>query len=161
MADIAKEYLDVLGLIRENLIKRDVNLRSCEKKEGSVVGRVECALLQYLYNFKINNGNPDVSMNDLSDFLVVSHSRVTRVMDNLVLGGLVVREHSEVDRRRWFAVLTQKGKDMASIFEMRTLDHQIETISKIPEKDQEAVLKALTLYSDAFNDACKLFTRRR
>ena len=50
-------------------------------------------------------------MNDLATQIKLSTSGVTRLVDRLERGGLVVRESSRDDRRSTFAVLTPKGAE--------------------------------------------------
>jgi len=65
---------------------------------------MECMLLNYL-----NKIDAPANMNELAKVLNVSHSRVTRIMDNLVNKKLVNRQPSDDDRRCWFAIITDKG----------------------------------------------------
>ena len=58
------------------------------------------------------NAAPDrrLSMGELGRAAVVSRSRVSRVVDELVAGGLVAREANPDDRRSAFAVITDAGR---------------------------------------------------
>ena len=58
------------------------------------------------------NAAPDdrLRMQELSDRVVLSRTRVSRLVDELVEEGLVERVPSEEDRRATFAVLTPRGK---------------------------------------------------
>ena len=50
-------------------------------------------------------------MSDLGDRVVLSRTRVSRIVDELVAAGLVVRHPDPDDRRAAFAVLTTAGRD--------------------------------------------------
>jgi DNA-binding MarR family transcriptional regulator len=50
-------------------------------------------------------------MQELGERAVVSRSRVSRIVDELVQAGLVVREQDPVDRRGSWAVLTPAGRE--------------------------------------------------
>jgi DNA-binding MarR family transcriptional regulator len=56
-------------------------------------------------------GAPDhrLTMSQLGDRVVLSRSRVSRVVDELVTGGLVAREANPDDARSAYAVLTAAG----------------------------------------------------
>ena len=58
------------------------------------------------------NAAPDrrLTMGELGAVAVVSRSRVSRVVDELVKAGLVAREPNPDDRRSAFAVLTSQGR---------------------------------------------------
>jgi DNA-binding MarR family transcriptional regulator len=49
-------------------------------------------------------------MSELGEAAVVSRTRVSRVVDELVAAGLVCREANAVDRRSSFAVITPEGR---------------------------------------------------
>ncbi|MDD2332584.1 MAG: MarR family transcriptional regulator [Candidatus Cloacimonetes bacterium] len=113
-------------------------------------GKMECALLNYLFKVDI-----PTNMNELARVLNVSHSRVTRIMDNLVLKSLVIRKPSEDDRRCWYAIITDKGKKIAKNSQQTIVNHQ-EKISKIiPEKEIENVITSLKKYVDAYEKVLK------
>ncbi len=107
-------------------------------------------LLNYLFKVDI-----PTNMNDQCRVLNVSHSRVTRIMDNLVLKSLVIRKPSEDDRRCWYAIITDKGKKIAKNSQQTIVNHQ-EKISKIiPEKEIENVITSLKKYVDAYEKVLK------
>src|SRR5918998_2174846 len=51
-----------------------------------------------------------LSMGELGQAAVVSRSRVSRVVDQLAAGGLVVREANPDDRRSAYATITDAGR---------------------------------------------------
>jgi DNA-binding MarR family transcriptional regulator len=51
-----------------------------------------------------------LSMGELGQAAVVSRSRVSRVVDQLAAGGLVVREANPEDRRSAYASITEAGR---------------------------------------------------
>ena len=94
-------------------------------------------------------------MNELAKVLNVSHSRVTRIMDNLVAKKLVTRKPSEQDRRCWFAMITDKGSKLAENSQQTVVDHQKKIISKISEKNLEDTYKAFKTYVDKYEEVLK------
>ncbi|MET1071548.1 MAG: MarR family transcriptional regulator [Umezawaea sp.] len=69
-----------------------------------------CSLLEHsaLYRLKMNGGR--LRMLDLSDYLSVSPSGGTRLVERLVKRGWVAREQPEDNRRLVHAVLTAEGR---------------------------------------------------
>lgn len=116
-------------------------------------GKMECQLLNHLFMVKT-----PVNMNELAKVLSVSHSRITRIMDNLVSKKLVMRKPSEKDRRCWFAIITEKGKKLAENSRQTVVDHQKKIITQIPEKDVDEVYKALKTYVEKYEEVLKATT---
>lgn len=116
-------------------------------------GKMECQLLNHLFVVK-----EPVNMNELARVLSVSHSRITRIMDNLVSKKLVVRKPSEKDRRCWFANITEKGKKLAENSRQTVADHQKKIINHIPEKDVEVIFKSLKTYVERYEEVLKTTT---
>lgn len=116
-------------------------------------GKMECQLLNHLFVVK-----EPVNMNELAKVLNVSHSRITRIMDNLVSKKLVLRKPSEKDRRCWFAIITDKGKKLAENSRQTVVDHQKKIIVQIPEKNVEDVYKALKIYVEKYEEVLKATT---
>ncbi|HEX3604530.1 MAG TPA: MarR family transcriptional regulator [Candidatus Dormibacteraeota bacterium] len=49
-------------------------------------------------------------MSELGERVVVSRTRVSRIVDEMVDAGLAVREPDPSDRRSWFAAITREGR---------------------------------------------------
>lgn len=116
-------------------------------------GKMECQLLNHLFMVKT-----PVNMNELAKVLSVSHSRITRIMDNLVSKKLVTRKPSEKDRRCWFAIITDKGKKLAENSQQTVVDQQKKIMAQIPEKDLDGIFKALKLYVENYEEVLKATT---
>ncbi|MDD3051172.1 MAG: MarR family transcriptional regulator [Candidatus Cloacimonetes bacterium] len=120
------------------------------QKKCSHIGRMECTLLQLLAEKK-----QGVCMNELAAVLSVSHSRVTRIVDTLVEKKLVNRFPSEIDRRKWFAKITESGIKMAEQSYKYTLKIQENILARLPEA--EKVLDAVEAYLNEFADVLDSF----
>ena len=94
-------------------------------------------------------------MNELAQVLNVSHSRVTRIMDNLESKKLVSRQPAEDDRRCWYAIITDKGSKLAANSLQTVVDQQIRILKKMPEKDIEPLYKTLKLYVEKYEEILK------
>ncbi len=113
-------------------------------------GKMECQLLNYLYKVK-----EPVNMNELAKVLAVSHSRVTRIMDNLVSKRLVVRKPSELDRRCWFALITDKGKKLAENSQQTVMDQQKKILAQISDKQADEIFQAMKVYVEKYENVLK------
>jgi len=63
---------------------------------------------------ELNSAKPDgrLTMGELSDrVVVISRTRLSRVVDELAAAGLVTRQANPADRRSSYAVLTDAGRD--------------------------------------------------
>ncbi len=128
-----EDFIALTNRMQKILYERDTL-----HKSSMNIGKMECNMLQYLFT-----QNKPVSMNQLAKALNVSHSRVTRIMDNLVLKGFAERQHSEEDRRRWFAVVTEGGQRLASECSKKIFAQQRKVYDELSETDRDAVYESL------------------
>ncbi|MCB5271937.1 MAG: MarR family winged helix-turn-helix transcriptional regulator [Candidatus Cloacimonetes bacterium] len=144
-----KQYAEKFhGLItRLQVVLSDIDYA---QKACLQAGRMECLLLNHLYETKV-----PANMNELAKVLNVSHSRVTRIMDNLVNKKLVTRRPSEEDRRCWFAIITEKGMKLAENSQKSILDQQEMLLAKIPEKEIDEIFKAFKKYVEKYEEVLK------
>ncbi|MDP8232796.1 MAG: MarR family transcriptional regulator [Candidatus Zophobacter franzmannii] len=131
-----EDFLTLTNRMQKILYERD-NLH----KSTMNIGKMECNMLKHLFT----QGKP-VSMNQLAAALNVSHSRVTRIMDNLVLKGYALRKHSEEDRRRWYALVTDDGKSLATECSKKIFAQQRKVFDDIKEDERDDMYECL----DAF-----------
>ncbi|MDZ4182343.1 MAG: MarR family transcriptional regulator [Candidatus Cloacimonadaceae bacterium] len=141
----AEKFHNLITRLQVVLSEIDYAQKACLQ-----AGKMECQLLNHLYLVKT-----PVNMNELAKVLGVSHSRVTRIMDNLVSKKLVTRRPSEEDRRCWFAIITDKGKKLAENSQQTVVDQQKKILAKIPEKDVEGIYNALKKYVERYEDVLK------
>jgi len=145
MTDYSLKFHDLITRLQVVLSEIDYAQKACLQ-----AGRMECMLLNYL-----NKIDAPANMNELAKVLNVSHSRVTRIMDNLVSKKLVSRQPSEDDRRCWFALITDKGKKLAKNSLQTVVDQQIRILKKLPEKDIELLFKQLKQYVEKYEEVLK------
>jgi DNA-binding MarR family transcriptional regulator len=120
MANYPEKFHELITRLQVVLSDIDYSQKACLQ-----AGKMECHLLNYLFQIKT-----PANMNELAKVLNVSHSRVTRIMDNLVRKKLVTRKPSEEDRRCWFAIITEKGKKLAENSQQTIVDHQKKIIKR-------------------------------
>lgn len=78
--------------------------------ERAVRSAADISLTAYDVLLELHSAGGHLTMGDLGDRVVLSRSRVSRVVDELENDGLVTRENNDADRRSTFAVLTSEGR---------------------------------------------------
>lgn len=145
MPDYSVKFHDLITRLQVVLSEIDYAQKACLQ-----AGRMECMLLNYLHKT-----NAPANMNELAKVLNVSHSRVTRIMDNLVAKHLVTRQPSEEDRRCWFALITEKGNKIAKNSLQTVVDQQTRILKKLPEKDIDTLFKHFKAYVEKYEEILK------
>ena len=92
-------------------------------------------------------------MNDLAKALGVSHSRITRIVDNLVYKKFVRRFPSPTDRRSWIVELTPEGAKANDESVDDFLGIQMDILKEIPANKIQTVLESVTLYINSYQKA--------
>jgi DNA-binding MarR family transcriptional regulator len=136
----AEKFHDLINRLQKVISEIDYSQKACMQ-----AGKMECQLLHYLYGT-----SAPVNMNELARVLNVSHSRVTRIMDNLVEKSLVTRRPSEEDRRCWYAEITERGKKMAEASQQTVIDQQEKIIKYLTPDKVDNVLKSFEQYVKAY-----------
>jgi len=125
--------------------------RLCSKKtlihrQCIKLGRMECELLNFLDSIDV-----PVSMNELSRALKVSHSRITRIIDNLVKKKLVKRFPSKLDRRSWLAEITPEGVKANEDVLNEFIEIQKKLIEELPKEKLDEIFDNVAVYLSKFN----------
>jgi DNA-binding MarR family transcriptional regulator len=121
------------------------NLGLLEKSEASCCGTT-IAQCHAIVEIGRENG---VSLNELADILGLDKSTMSRTINNLVEGNLVVREIHPEDRRYVTIELTEKGKETFKSIENTMELYYKEILNSIPENKREQVIESLQLLTDA------------
>ncbi len=145
MATTPQKFHELITRLQVVLNDIDYTQKACLQ-----AGRMECQLLNYL-----NKIRRPANMNELAMELNVSHSRVTRIMDNLVNKSLVTRRPSEDDRRCWYAIITEKGMKLADNSQQTVVNQQEKIMKKLPNADTEAIYKSFKKYVEAYEEVLK------
>ncbi|MCD4650766.1 MAG: MarR family transcriptional regulator [Candidatus Cloacimonetes bacterium] len=145
MENLEERLMQISREVHDMFIEHDLLLRHCRK-----IGRMECCLLHYLFEI-----NKPICMNDLAEHLGVSHSRITRIVDNLVKKSLVERYPSEKDRRRWFTRINIFGKQVAEIARDENLELHKKIIEALPPDKAEQIVENMKLFVEAFKKSMK------
>ncbi len=125
----------------------------CSKKETTRrkclnLGKMECNLL-----FKLASVDEPQCMADLAKCLGVSHSRITRIVDNLVYYEYVHRFPSPKDRRSWLAELTPEGARANEESVNEFLNIQLKLLNKFPEEKLDDIIECVNIYFETYREA--------
>lgn len=90
-----------------------------------------------------------ITMNELSSLYKVSQTTMTRMVDNLVRNGYVVRVRDEEDRRVVNVQLTKKGVEIAYLLKQTLGQLGDDIFSRIPADKRDQVAASLFLMLDA------------
>ena len=106
------------------------------------------------YDVQVQLGGADggrLRMQALAERVVLSRSGLTRLVDRMEKAGLVRREHSQEDRRGYYAVLTEEGRqafdkaqpihrsDIQEHFARHLSDADVRALTKIIGKVRQAI----------------------
>lgn len=93
----------------------------------------------------------EISLNELAELLTLDKSTMSRTINNLVEGGLVVRELHPGDRRYITIKLTDEGINVFKNIEGGMSEYYKGVFTSIPEDNREQVLDSLKLLIEAVN----------
>lgn len=93
-----------------------------------------------LVTLKIISCTDNCIMSDLSKNLGVTMGNMTSMVDRLIKGGYVAREHDSDDRRVVKVKLTSKGKEITAKANKRKKSILQKVLNKLSKKDIETML---------------------
>lgn len=94
-----------------------------------------------------------LSINEISEKMRLEISTITRIMNNLVRDGLVLRNRSTYDKRVVEAVLTEKGKEVALRLQTSIGNYYKDVISNLPSGHVREVMGTVELLVTALEKA--------
>ena len=92
-----------------------------------------------------------MSLNDLAANLNLDKSTVSRLVDNLVNQGMVVRKTDRADRRFVTLRLTEHGESICQEVEQRMEGYFLEIIGTIPADKREQVIESICYLTEAIH----------
>ena len=96
---------------------------------------------------KVLSDNPDATQNELAEMVFKDKASITRILDILVVNGLLEREIDGENRRRSRLTITRKGNNLLAKVMPVVLKYRRTALKDITEADllrAEKVLKAIT-----------------
>ncbi len=139
--NIGSEFFEITNEISLLMTNFEFMHKKCTK-----LGRVECNLLHYLLDV-----NRQVNMKELARFLGVTHSRITHLMDSLIRKGFIDRIASKEDRRVFYAIITQNGKDIVNKHINESVKVYNKILPQLTEKEADDIIEALKVWKDFLN----------
>lgn len=94
-----------------------------------------------------------LTMNELSERMMLKSSTMTRILDNLVRDKYISREKDKSDRRIVIVSLTDAGRDIAIQLDQTVKDYYKRVIKNIPVGQVEEVLNSVNILQNAFEKA--------
>lgn len=92
-----------------------------------------------------------ISLGELAQVLNLDSSTLSRTVNNLVTGGLVLREADPDDRRCITITLTEQGKEMFTGLESAMDEYFDQIFAQIPESKRGQILEDLILIIEAID----------
>jgi DNA-binding MarR family transcriptional regulator len=92
-----------------------------------------------------------LKMNELSAVIGVDTSTMTRMIDQLVNKGLVVRKTGEKDRRLVYIGLTEKGRKLHQELTQALDKFYQDSLEQIPEEERERIVNSLVTVNNAIS----------
>lgn len=134
--------------LRELLRLLVKNLGILEKSDASCCGVTisQCHAIVEIGRAK------EISLNELAETLVLDKSTMSRTINNLVDGNLVVRELHPEDRRYVTIKLTETGVKIFNNIEEGMEEYYKTIFTSISEDKREQVLESLKLLAEAIKE---------
>ena len=131
--------------IGELLQKTVRTLQMLEREQIRIHGFTssQCYLLVTL----LRNGS--LTINEISRKMRLEISTITRIMDNLVRDGLLIRQRTAADKRVVEAFLTEKGQTTAKLLQNGIDGYYRSVISHLPRGRVREIMGAMECLVDA------------
>lgn len=94
--------------------------------------------------------NPDSSLSNLAEYLGLTLPSVSKLVDGLVKQKLVIRQESEVDRRRVTLALTQAGASIVNSSRASAQANLAKKLNCLSDDELETIYKAMQLLRPIF-----------
>ncbi|HHE37104.1 MAG TPA: MarR family transcriptional regulator [Candidatus Cloacimonetes bacterium] len=144
-----EEFIELTNRLQDLFQERDTSYTLCV-----VIGEMECELLRFIHKIK-----KPMKMKVIAETFHISNAKVTRVFNKLEDMGLIQRFPSEVDRRSWYALITEEGKKMAENTKYKLIQLQEAVLKKIPKNDIEKIYEYMKIFVDAYSETIKEFDK--
>lgn len=125
--------------------------KKCQLKEEKI--KKELMLSDSEYQFFLSlSACKDINSNELGKVMDLSLSRVSRVVDKLVIGGYLNRNTDTTDRRAIKLCLTPKGQEIRELILNCRKECEQNLLSKIPDNEIDGIKKNLEKLIKYMND---------
>ena len=135
---VARELLDVVPVIMRTIRSE---MRSHRSNDLTV---------PLFRTLMFLGGHPGVSLLDLAGHLGLTSPSVCKIVDGLVAQTLVMRHHSNIDRRKITLALTPDGQDVLDESRTSTQARLADLLSPLSSEQCETVFQALSILQPLF-----------
>ena len=131
------------------------------RQVDAALATVDLSSAQYRMLFQLSDGAEASTM--LARKLEVSAPSVTAVVDGLVNRGLIIRSHSELDRRRVSLELTDDGRAILIAADESVTERLMHVAGFVDEEQAQKLIDDLSLWATALDTrrAARLVQRAR
>ena len=119
-------------------LRKLISQQAYQSHEEKVATMLQFSALNFL------NGKSNVTIGDLAQFLQLSKSSATQLIERLEKNKLVRRINNKEDRRVVHLVITPKGEEDLLILETKLMEKMTRLFSKIPESDIKELIRIQT-----------------
>lgn len=119
-------------------LRKLISQRTYKSHEEKVATMLQFSALHFLKD------RLEISVGDLAQYLQLSKSSATQLIERLARMKLVKRVADKQDRRVIHLVITTKGKDEFLILKKKTMKKMNRILTKIPKKDVKDLIRIHT-----------------
>ncbi len=94
--------------------------------------------------------NKESSLSDVANHMGLTLPSTSRLVDGLIMHGLMTREDHPSDRRRIRLALTRRGLAVLDVSMQGTLEHLANKLSATGSNDREVIMKAMATLRSVF-----------
>lgn len=96
--------------------------------------------------------NEGAMLGDVASFLVLTLSAASKLVDGLVIAGLVARESDPLDRRKIVLKLTPSGEKKFAAVRQATADFLTERVAEVSADERACITEAMRILRSLFAD---------
>jgi len=144
MQSYAKDLIEISYTMMQNMKKYAPERTIIGNKLG--ITRVQIMTLRFV------SYNNECKTSDIAEFLLVSRSDATRIVDTLVHKGFIDRVYDKNDRRVIRLKITKEGKRVFEDIRKELITNFSEIIIKMEKEDSEALMRGMKALCDVLKE---------
>jgi DNA-binding MarR family transcriptional regulator len=123
-------------------------LERCQEKQETMADALALTVAEFKV-IRCFRGDTSITAGELARRMLLSNSRLTRILDGLVGKSLITRSPGTIDRRVMEVALTPKGRTAARKIEQTYIQTHQRILENIPSAARESVLSAMEELGEA------------
>ncbi len=141
--ECAQELLEIVPLIM-----RDIR---CEMRKRKTA---ELDVPQFRTMIFVDR-NKGASLSEAADHMGLTLPSMSKMVDNLLKSGLMIREEHPKDRRRIKLAVTSRGHKILENSRKGTIKYLMEKLNAVSPEDRDAIAKAVKAMRPIFQNFCR------